>query len=117
MRPGHSTLIRRFRATLFALLLLLPLAQLAALSHLLSHDHQNHADTPAVSHAESSAHMYHCAVCLSAEAILGGAPLVQVATHSLNLAPLDLAPPTGRSLLASAPPRHYQSRAPPLFLI
>lgn len=117
MQDRYTNLIRRFRATLFALLLLLPFVQLAALSHLLTHTHPNHADAPSVSHADSSAHTYHCAVCLSAEAILGSAPLVQIVTHSLELAPLDLAPPPGRSRSASVPPRHYQSRAPPLFLI
>lgn len=93
---------------------LLPLAQLAATWHELSHVDLG---APASSDTHKQAlHLTHCDLCLSAAAVAGGAPLatrvplVLAATRdALPQRAVETAP-------GAAPLRAYRSRAPPLAL-
>jgi hypothetical protein len=108
--PPRSAPLRRFTWLLW-LGLLLPVAQVAAACHVLSHTGDivsGQADGKQVPHAG------HCDLCLAAAAIAGAAPLST---------PSVLAPPLLEHALASqgfdelwrAPPvLAYLSRAPPL---
>jgi hypothetical protein len=101
---------RRF-AWLLWLGLLLPVAQLAAACHVLSHTADivsGQADGKQVPHAG------HCDLCLAAAAIAGGAPL---STPSVLAPPMlgQALPSQGFDDVWLAPPaRAYLSRAPPL---
>lgn len=94
------------------LLLLLPIAQMSASMHLLSHVHsvesgQNKKNQHAI-------HEDHCDLCLSALAVVGGAPLDQAVISALFVTPSS-APRMEKLPFRHASNVHaYQSRAPPL---
>ena len=111
LRPAASP--RRRLVWLLWLVLLLPMAQTAASWHLLSHAHSGEN-----SEADGKQPLHHtqCELCLSAAALIGGAPPVQ---------PPGLPHPTARHerpkaaassvwLAPTAPA--YESRAPPFSL-
>ncbi len=107
--------IRRFATRRFAWLLwlglLLPVAQLAAAAHALSHARP--ASTSDESHPQAP-HLVHCDLCLTAAAIGGAAPAAAVATFVAPTWPSSLpagfvaAPRSVATVLA------YRSRAPPV---
>jgi hypothetical protein len=107
--PPRTASSRRF-AWLLWFGLLLPVAQLAAASHALSHTGDligNPVD------GKQAAHASHCDLCLSAAAIAGGAPL---GTAPLFVQPRlrHAAPEQPFAELAPAPlALAYLSRAPP----
>ena len=92
------------------LVLLLPMAQTAATWHVLSHLHSDQADK---NDGKQAIHQDHCDLCLSAAALIGGAPLVSAPqlppARALHKTPLDAL----RGILLTAPTRAYDSRAPP----
>ena len=100
-------------AWLLWLALLLPLAQTAASWHVLSHVDSGQAAEP---DEQQAIHQAHCELCLSAAALIGGAPLVSPpATPALRV----LAQAFSAELqgVAWTPAAHaYESRAPPFLL-
>ncbi len=113
MQPTRSrTLSPRRFAWLLWLALLLPIAQLAATSHLLAHAG---ADASAAADArQAPPHAAHCDLCLLAAAVGGGA----APTGSPSLRhprARHAAPQSARYRVRAAAPAHaYRSRAPPL---
>jgi hypothetical protein len=107
--PLRSTLPRRF-AWLLWLGLLLPVAQVAAACHVLSHTADivsGQADGKQVPHAS------HCDLCLAAAAIAGGAPFSMPSVFAPPVLGQAL-PGQGFDDVWLAPPaRAYLSRAPP----
>ena len=91
--------------------LLLPMAQLAAATHALSHARTASSRDDSNSQAQ---HFAHCDLCLTAAAIGGAAPAADPAP--LATPTFDTSPP--RDLLrrppAVAPALAYRSRAPPV---
>lgn len=110
-RTLRSQLTQRRFAWLLWLALLLPIAQLAAGVHILSHAHGDHSGKEPVSQA---IHEDLCGLCPSAAAVLGGGPVVAssapVLPAALYAAPLAALPVMLQAALAHA----YDSRAPPL---
>lgn len=103
-------LTRRHLAWLLWLVLLLPVAQVAASWHVLSH-----VNSKSVSENDSRQAIHHaqCDLCLGAAALVSGAPLVSEpavpATPALHEAVLTTAPTVQWRLATPA----YLSRAPP----
>lgn len=102
-------LAQRHWALLLWLALLIPVAQLAAQAHPLSHG----VLQTKVQHGGAAE---HCDLCLSASAVTGGALLgaPAVLQHAPARHAAPFAAPTGAWTAARASP--YRSRAPPLFL-
>lgn len=103
-----STVSHRHLVWLLWLVLLLPIAQTAATWHVLSHVHSSQADD-----GKQAIHQDHCDLCLSATALIGGAPLLSSPhlplARGLHEAPLvEL-----RGIRLTAPALAYDSRAPP----
>jgi len=104
--------MQRHMAWLLWLALLLPLAQTAANWHILSHANSEPANAL---DDQQAVHQAHCELCLSAAALIGGAPLVSPATPALRV----LAQAFSAELqgVAWTPAAHaYESRAPPFLL-
>ena len=110
----HSTRIRtvpqRHLVWLLWLVLLLPVAQVTASWHALSHVA---IDASASSDPQHAPHLAHCDLCLTAAAVDGGAPLIAVSSltpeairHALPQAALVM-------FWVASPARAYLSRAPP----
>ena len=91
--------------------LLLPIAQLAAATHALSHAR---TATSSRDDPSSQAHFVHCDLCLTAAAIGGAAPVAEPA--SLATPVFDASPPRDVVHVAPAvaPALAYRSRAPPV---
>lgn len=91
--------------------LLLPIAQLAAATHALSH---TRTATSSRDDPSSQAHFVHCDLCLTAAAIGGAAPVAEPA--SLATSVFDASPPRDVVHVAPAvaPALAYRSRAPPV---
>jgi hypothetical protein len=106
----HKPFMQRHMAWLLWLALLLPLAQTAASWHVLSHVNAGQAGEP---DEQQAIHQAHCELCLSAAALIGGAPLVSLS----DLVPAGaLAEVVFAYLLGvpHTPAAHaYESRAPP----
>jgi len=102
--------MRRHMVWLLWLALLLPLAQTAASWHVLSHVDSGQAAEP---DEQQSIHQAHCELCLSAAAVIGGAPLATPpATPALRvLAQAFSAELQGVARTSTA--HSYESRAPP----
>ena len=105
-----NTFTHRHLVWLLWLVLLLPMAQTAATWHVLSHLQSEQADENS---SKQAIHQDHCALCLSAAALIGGAPLVSAphflparVLHEAALAPL-------RGVLLTVATSAYDSRAPP----
>jgi hypothetical protein len=106
----RHTFTHRHLVWLLWLVLLLPMAQTAATWHVLSHLPSNQADE---NDGKQAIHQDRCALCLSAAALIGGAPLVSAphlpparAFHEAALVELH-------GILLTAVRRAYDSRAPP----
>lgn len=104
---------RRHLPWLLWLVLLLPLAQTAATWHMLSHAQPDPLEDGS---GGKAIHLANCDLCLSAAALIGGAPLTQspvapalIERHEAPLAAL-------RDGLSTPTPLAYNSRAPPLLL-
>lgn len=106
-------LSRRHLVWLLWLVLLLPVAQVAASWHVLSH--VNSQPVPENDNRQAIHHA-QCDLCLGAAALVSGAPLASAsavpATQALHEAVLPTAPIVQWRLATSA----YLSRAPPVFL-
>ena len=105
--------MQRHMAWLLWLALLLPLAQTAASWHILSHANSEPANAL---DDQQAVHQAHCELCLSAAALLSGAPLVATADlpHAPALAQQVAA--DWRTVLWKPAARAYDSRAPPFSL-
>ena len=113
----HTTRLNMFThrhlVWLLWLVLLLPIAQTAATWHVLSHLHSEQADE---NDGKQAIHQDRCALCLSAAALIGGAPLGS-APHLPQARAFHEAPLVElRGILLTAPARAYDSRAPPFLL-
>ena len=104
---------RRHLTWLLWLVLLLPLAQTAASWHVLSHTASSQTGDDGV----QAIGQERCELCLTAAAVLGGAPQVTACLKALacNADQTTFFVPPGRIL--PAPERAYNSRAPPHFLL
>jgi hypothetical protein len=107
--PPRSALSRRF-VWLLWLGLLLPMAQVAAACHALSHTSDI---VNGQAEGKQAPHASHCDLCLSAAAIAGGAP--PGATPVFAQPALGHAPPgqAFADVWLAQPVRAYLSRAPP----
>ncbi|MCX7249435.1 MAG: hypothetical protein NTX31_17510 [Burkholderiales bacterium] len=105
--------MQRHKAWLLWLVLLLPLAQAAASWHVLSHANSGQLSEP---DDQQTLHQANCELCLSAAALLSGAPLVATADlpHAPALAQQVAA--DWRTVLWKPAARAYDSRAPPFSL-
>jgi hypothetical protein len=108
--PVDRRLTQRLLRCLLWLALLLPVAQVAASWHELSHLAQ---DGAAGGQERSALHLGHCELCLNAAAVHAAGPLAPplvwrgpVQVHALPSAPPVVQPATALALA-------YRSRAPP----
>ena len=108
--PHITALARRKLVWLLWLAMLLPLAQLAGASHLLSHKASQAAGD---ADSKQALHQVQCELCVTAAAVVGGAPGTEPQARSA-LSPQTQAP---EHPAASAPgvgsAAAYASRAPP----
>lgn len=106
-------LTRRHLVWLLWLVLLLPLAQVAASWHVLSHVNSQSAPE---NDSRQAIHHAQCDLCLGAAALIGGAPMASEpaapAATALHEAVLTASPTVQWRLATPA----YLSRAPPVFL-
>ncbi len=107
----YNTVKRRHLGWLLCVVLLLPLAQLAANWHLLSHVK---AVTVAVDGDPQGLHDDHCDLCFTAEALVGGAPLAAAIQQPPVVAPRLTPVARLPEILLSALILAYNSRAPPV---
>lgn len=107
-RSSASRFLHRRFAWLLWLVLLLPVGQTLAMRHVLL-DHANERDTHTALVHE------HCALCLNAAALLGGAP--PVSSSALVLVTIKHALPISAVVAhyIQTPAQAYDSRGPPLF--
>ena len=105
------TVSQRHLAWLLWLMLLLPVAQVAASLHALSH-----AETDASRAREHALHLTHCDLCLTAAAIDGGAPLSEPPSLGREVTRLELPRAALVTFWVASPARAYLSRAPPIAL-
>ena len=114
-RPGFQ----RYFMWLLCLAFLLPIAQVAAAWHGLSHTGvEARVDTQEAADAKRSLpHPIHCDLCLTASAVSGGAPPSASQAFAL-LVGRQRAPQTVFADVVVAPPAlAYRSRAPPSALL
>jgi hypothetical protein len=111
MHPTQHTLFsRRHLVWLLWLVLLLPMAQTAATWHVLSHvNSEQREDTD----GQKAIHQGHCDLCLSAAALVGGAPVASSPALPAVKVMHELTVADVRSISLSTAPRAYDSRAPP----
>jgi hypothetical protein len=111
MQSTQNTLFsRRYLVWLLWLVLLLPMAQTAATWHVLSHvNSEQREDTD----GQKAIHQGHCDLCLSAAALIGGAPLVSLPPLPAVKLMREVALADSRGVSLAAAPRAYDSRAPP----
>ncbi|MEJ8855669.1 hypothetical protein WKW79_13890 [Variovorax robiniae] len=104
----------RHLAWLLWLVLLLPVAQVAATSHLLSHA----SDAVALADDHKAAnHALHCDLCVTAGAIAGGALAASLPSLALPpAAPSEAPQPAFDNLRENILALAYQGRAPPASL-
>jgi len=95
------------------LVLLLPIAQTVATWHVLSHVKSDQLQEGA---GQQAIHQVHCDLCLSAAALISGAPLASSAALPQEGAFQETAVANLRGIVLPAPSRAYDSRAPPFFL-
>ena len=111
----HSTRIRtvsqRHLGWLLWLMLLLPVAQVTASWHALSHVA---IDASAAGDPQHAPHLTHCDLCLTAAAVDGGVPLVAASSLMLDAIGHELPQAALVALWVASPARAYLSRAPPI---
>lgn len=110
-----NSLAQRRVSWLLALVLLLPLAQMAASWHLLSHAAEE--QTSASSDHGDAIHEGHCELCLTAAAVVGGALPVQSFAAAPPAALADLLPGQIGPVWFTRQWPPFESRAPPFTLI
>ena len=103
----------RHMVWLLWLALLLPLAQTAASWHVLSHVNSGQVGEP---DEQQAIHQAHCELCLSAAALIGGAPLVSLPATPVHRALGEVVFAGLQGLAWTPAARVYESRAPPLLL-
>jgi hypothetical protein len=89
------------------LALLLPLAQLAAADHELSHLDAS---------TKATAHFTHCDLCVAAAAVTGGGAAPAAFHFPLAAVPFEAHAPIARPVRATSRHLPFQSRAPPTLL-
>jgi len=110
--PSFRSRPPRHLAWLLWLVLLLPVAQVAATSHLLSHMGEAVASTV---DQKAANHALHCDLCVTAGAIAGGALVAAPPSLALPPAPPSEAPqPAFGNLCENILALAYQGRAPPV---
>jgi hypothetical protein len=90
--------------------LLLPIAQLTASWHVLSHAATAISDA---ADEKSAPHQTHCDLCVTAAAVSGGALIGQPPSILFAALHADLPPAALVAVWAATPIRAYRSRAPP----
>jgi hypothetical protein len=114
MHPTQNTLFsRRHLVWLLWLVLLLPMAQTAATWHVLSHVNSDQRED---TDGQKAIHQGHCDLCLSAAALIGGAPVVSLPPLPAVKLMHEIAPADLHGIGLAAAPRAYDSRAPPFSL-
>jgi hypothetical protein len=108
--PRPSRISRRCLSWLVWLGLLLPVAQVGAAAHALSH---TRADASRDSEGKQAPQASHCDLCLIAAAVGGAAPLGQAATLTLPAIGHELPQAAFADLVPAEPAHAYRSRAPP----
>lgn len=106
----HKPFMQCHMAWLLWLALLLPLAQTAASWHVLSHvnsEQTNETD------GQKAVHQVHCELCLSAAALIGGAPLASLPATAVLRALAGTVSTDLHGVAWTSAARAYQSRAPP----
>jgi hypothetical protein len=106
----------RHLAWLLWLVLLLPIAQAATTWHTVSHTAQALTEGSSESgdfHGKRAPDLGHCALCLAAAAIHGGALPSTPIVFALSSAPHEAPAVARASVWPGLPPRIYESRAPP----
>ncbi|MFZ4480047.1 MAG: DUF2946 family protein [Rhodoferax sp.] len=93
------------------LVLLLPIAQTAATWHVLSHVNSDRVDEI---DGQQAIHQGHCDLCLSAAALIGGAPALLSPVLVAARAPREPAVTEPAAIELPVALRSYQSRAPPI---
>ncbi len=96
---------------LLCLVLLLPIGQTVAAWHMLSHVHFGQTDDD----GDHALHEDHCDLDGSATALIGGAPLTLAFDVPLSTGLQEIPVVALRGVLWTAPPRAYNSQAPPLY--
>lgn len=109
--PRHNTVSQRHRAWLLWLVLLLPVAQVAASWHALSHAKTDLSDAR---DPRDALHLTHCDLCLTAAAIDGGTPLVEPLSLSPGVTRHEPPRTTPVTFWVASPASAYDSRAPPI---
>jgi hypothetical protein len=102
--------MQRHMVWLLWLALLLPLAQTAAGWHVLSHLSSGQAAEP---DEQQAVHQAHCELCLSAAALIGGAPLASLPNLFHPRVMAEVLAADVRSVASMPAVRAYESRAPP----
>ena len=109
-RLQRRLISQRHFAWLLCLVLLLPIAQTVASWHLLSHANSGQVDE---GDSGKAIHQAHCDLCLSAAALMGGAPLASSPDLRQLKAFHEAAVADSGGIAVSAPLLAYDSRAPP----
>ena len=110
---AHPLLSQRHLGWLLWLVLLLPIAQTAASWHLASHAGTQQTEDL----GQQALDQDRCELCVSAAAVLGGAPLRSTDPWLTNRALAQVLRFDPHSAPVLAPVRAYNSRAPPLSLL
>ncbi len=103
--------LQRHFAWLLWLMLLLPVAQVAASWHALTHVS---VDAGAARDPQHAPHLAHCDLCLTAAAIDSGAPLAEPLSLKAEVARHELPQTAAIACWVASPARAYLSRAPPI---
>jgi hypothetical protein len=112
--PRLTTFLHRHFTWLLWLVLLVPLAQTAATWHVISHVNAIHLYQD---EGQQAIHEDLCDLCLSAAAVMGGAPLAAPLDVFHAVKPVETRLFAGPGLISIAPARAYESRAPPFLLL
>ena len=107
----RNTVSQRHLAWLLWLMLLLPVAQVTASWHALSHAE---ADASGARDPRYAPHLTHCDLCLTAAAIDGGMPLGEPPLLSQEVTRQERPRVTPVTFWVASPARAYLSRAPPI---
>ena len=105
------TVARRHLPWLLWLALLMPVAQVAAAWHVLSHER---IDTGGEADGSKALHSSHCDLCLAAAAVTGGALPGRSPSLPPAAAPHAASHADARGGWLAPPARIYESRAPPI---
>jgi hypothetical protein len=107
----RNTVSQRHLAWLLWIMLLLPVAQVTASWHALSHVEANAIGAHSPRHAP---HLTPCDLCLAAAAIDGGMPLGESPSLTHEVPRQQRPGATPIALWVASPARAYLSRAPPI---